>query len=84
MTYDRFVQFYALTTNPVTNHVGMEEVLGSDGVAYLDGRWSIGTCHEQARRIAHSRRKVKKIDGYRIMRGSHTSPFALTARVMPV
>lgn len=66
-----FIEFYRLDGQ------GFKEVLGSDGVAYLDGRWGIVRQHREAATIGSKR----GFDGYRIARGTHTRPFYLTASV---
>ncbi len=75
-----FIEYYQF--NETTK--GYETILGSDGVAYLDGRFGRARQHIEAQQIATSRKAVKKIDGYRIARVSHTRPFYLTASVIPI
>jgi len=64
----RFVQFY------ITDHRGQVERLGSDGVAPLDGRWSLFTCHAEARHMALAR----GASGYQLRRGRYSNyhPFS--------
>ena len=76
MKIRRFAEFYRF--NPHTR--GYDNVLGSDSVFYLDGRWSLQTCKYKAIEVAEKRR----FDGFRIARGTHTNPFYLTAAVQRV
>ncbi len=69
-----FIEFYRF------NGQGYDSVLGSDGVAYLDGRLGRFMQHAVAREIGRKR----KFDGYRIARGTHTNPFYLTAAVQNI
>lgn len=47
----RYVQFY------LTDRRGVVEMLGSDGVAFLDGRLSLPNLHASARSTATTRRR---------------------------
>lgn len=69
-----FIEFYRF------NGVGYTEVLGSDGVAYMDGRWGIVRQHREAATIGHKR----GFDGYHICRGTHTNPFYMTGAVQVI
>lgn len=69
-----FIEFYRF------NGQGYDSVLGSDGVAYLDGRWGKIRQHREAATIG----KQRGFDGYRLARGTHTNPFYLTAAVQPI
>lgn len=69
-----FVQFYRWDGN---NYV---EVLGSDGVAYLDGRSSSVSMAREAATIGHKR----KFDGYRVAFGTHTNPGWRNVSVQPI
>lgn len=71
-----FIQFYRF--NPDVG--GFVESVGSDGVAYMDGRWGTGRMHAEARVIGEKR----GFDGYRICQGTHTNPHYLTATIQPV
>lgn len=71
-----FIEFYRF--NPTTG--GFDDILGSDGVAYLDGRWGTIRQHREAATIGAKR----GYDGYRIARGTHTRPFYLTAAVQHI
>lgn len=66
-----FIEFYR------SNGAGYVEVLGSDGVAYLDGRWGIVRQHREAATIGHKR----GFDGYKICHGTHTNHVERTPHV---
>lgn len=69
-----FAEFYHIRNGSYVAAVG------SDGVAYMDGRWNMASMRAHADKIA----KQRKFAGYRIARGTHTNPFYLTAAVIPV
>lgn len=69
----KFVQFYV-----ILGDAKPREILGSDGVAYLDGRYGLTRCEDEARSIAIGRRALKQIDAFQIRHGKHTEYRALT------
>lgn len=70
----KFIEFYRMRNGSYV------EACGSDGVAYMDGRWSVETMRSKAREIG----KARGFDGFRIVRGTHTRPFYLTAAVISI
>jgi hypothetical protein len=68
-----FAEFYRF--NPDTG--AYDNVLGSDSVAYLDGRFSFQNMKAKAAHIGG----LRGFDGYRVCRGTHTRPFYLNAAV---
>lgn len=77
-----FVEFYRFTsTNAAAPDQGVyQPVCGSDGVAYLDGRWGVVRQNREAATIGHKR----GFDGYRIASGTHTRPRYHTERVQMI
>lgn len=82
----RFVQFYTLRKDPLHNDSFFyAELLGSDSIMFLDGRWSTATCHRKVKLHAERLSKVRSdVHGYRLARGSLIEPFFLNASVIPL
>lgn len=88
-----FAQFYYRPVHIVDGQpkpaAGYEECLGSDGIMYMDNRWSLARMKNEAMNLARKRRHLKQIDGFRIGRMSAMGhglrdPFFLTAAVIPI
>lgn len=76
----RWAEFYRLI-KPPCGEARYVDVLGSDGIAYMDGRFSMMSMKAEAESIGRQR----GFDGYRIARGESLSrPFYLTAAVRPI
>jgi hypothetical protein len=83
----RYAVFYKLSPSHdrILGQRHYQGVLGSDGIMYLDGRWSMDTCHEKiTEHVTKSKLLSDKIDGYRIARGPIGRPLFLTAAVKPI
>lgn len=76
MTDRQFIQFYRF--NPDVG--GYVEAVGSDSIAYVDGRWGPARMRVEAKTIGNSR----GYDGYRLCRGTIANRYYLTAAVQPV
>ena len=70
-----FIQFYTLSTGYIQGtippkfdkaHQKPIEALGSDGVLFVDGRWSKSTQHEKAREYAKTRGFIGYTLGHRL------------------
>ena len=70
----RYVQFYTLSTGYVPGtippqfspeHVKPIEALGSDSIAFLDGRYGLARCIQEARDLA--KKRGGNFCGYKIM-----------------
>ena len=70
-----FIQFYSLSTGYIQGtippkfdkaHQKPIEALGSDGVLFVDGRWSKRTQHEKAREYAKARGFIGYTLGHRL------------------
>ena len=70
-----FIQFYRLSTGYIQGtippkfdkaHQKPIEALGSDGVLFVDGRWSKSTQHEKAREYAKARGFIGYTLGHRL------------------
>ena len=70
-----FIQFYRLSTGYIPGtippkfdkaHAKPIEALGSDGVLFVDGRWSKSTQHEKAREYAKARGFIGYTLGHRL------------------
>lgn len=79
MKPQHFAQFYHLRHRDDGSPHYVEGV-GSDQVAYMDGRWGLARMKAEAKAIGAGR----NFDGFRIVRGTHTNPFFLTAAVIEI
>ena len=70
-----FIQFYRLSTGYIQGtippkfdkaHAKPIEALGSDGVLFVDGRWSKSTQHEKAREYAKTMGFIGYTLGHRL------------------